>query len=119
MHNGNFKNEYKFSIIRFIGLVLAPVIIAGLLANIFATIRGSDGAFTFSYLLDLVSTYEAVLPEFSFETYHITGSWGVFNFLKVFFEFFANAFAIIGFLCVNLVNLIKFLLHFIVGLFAF
>ena len=89
--NSGYQKDSYISVFGIIGLILAPIIIAGLLANIYSIVRGSVGRFTFSYFLDLLQSYESIAPSFSIGTFKIADSWGIFDFLKGFFELLGNA----------------------------
>lgn len=89
------------------------VIIFSLLIVNFLRIMTGYGSLTFESLLNYLQN----APSFDFysivSNYSITTDWGLFNFLRDFFNMFISLFNVIVFLAKNVLNLINYIIYFI------
>lgn len=97
--------------------ILSFIVILGLLSFIFTYDGVATSRLSFDYFLQLLDGYEPMIFNNTLSSIAIDGSWGVFDFLRVFFNFFLQGFNILVYLASNLINVIQFLLYFIVGIF--
>ena len=118
--NNNISIKKHLPVGNFLKVILSFVIILGLLSNMLAISRGSTNRFTFSFFLETLQNVPNLpwslssLPDLT-----ITGSWGVFDFLRSFFNTLTNAWSVLLYVVSCVQNVILFMLHFLKSYFLF
>lgn len=118
--NNNISIKKHLPVGNFLKVILSFVIILGLLSNMLAISRGSNNRFTFSFFLETLQNAPNLpwsltsLPDLT-----ITGSWGVFDFLRSFFNSLTTAWSVLLYVVSCVQNVILFMLHFLKSYFLF
>lgn len=114
--NTDFLNETKYGP-RFITVILSFIVLALIAVYI---VRYSDGGFTvptFSSLLEMLSNVPDI--SISLETIvPISLDWGVFNFLRDFFNVFVKLFNLVLWIADNLLICLEYIFYFLRWIFV-
>lgn len=80
-----------------------------------ALIRNASGYkhISFTTFLEFISNPPAIIPNVNISDFAITGSWGAFNFLKNFFNIFAQLIGIVVWFASSVLNLFAYAFYFI------
>lgn len=100
---------FRLMLLIFIGI---------LFLRVFWVLRGSSNTVNFTGFLEFLSNLNSVDVSISVADFSIGGDWGVFEFLRNFFNIFAQLFGVIVWLFSNIVNLINYLWQFVLFLFS-
>lgn len=109
----SFKADRVDSGIALFFRVLFVIICFVLLINI-GRILFNGSSVTFSGFLDFVSNTNFSQINVNIRDFTIVSDWGLFNFLKDFINIFASLMGVTFFMVSNLLNLLLFILNFVV-----
>ena len=109
------KNRYFLGLFGRFLLVSFCVI---LLVLLFRRFKNNDNSFGFTGLLEFISQLNSVEVNFSIKDFLITDNWGLLNSLRDFFNSFNTILGVLFWLFNNVLNVFRYLLAFILFLFA-
>lgn len=98
--------------------VLSFIIVIGLLVSLLASLAMQDFNFSLSYFLQIVSSVPDVTGVFTFNDLTITGSWGIFDFLRNFLNLFTSVLSFLVLLVGNLVQVVVYIFYFVRAFFV-
>lgn len=112
MNNRRLVGSILFTIIGYILLAL-------LFVNLFRLLNGSaDASVSFAGFLEYVSNCPTIHFQSSLNSFTITGSWGVFDFLRSFFNVFGAILGVLVYLFNSLLNMLMYVGYFLGYLFV-
>lgn len=94
------------------------IILCALLIGNFIRKLSSGANLSFSSFLNWLGNVDYFQLNIKISFFTIKGSWGAFNFLRNFFNIFANLFGVVVYMCSNLISLISFLTQFFAFVFV-
>lgn len=111
-----YNTKSYFSALGFLSIVVAILLILSLIGSL----RSGASGYTFSFagLLDYLSDAPTINPSFSLSQFVIGGDWGLFDFLRVFFNFFGKIFGFASWFSALIWNAIEYVAYFFSFIFA-
>lgn len=116
--NNNQKHNTKqaVSVMGILGIFTAILLILSLIGSL----RSGASGYTFSFvgLLEYLSNAPKIVPQFSLVAFSIGGDWGLFDFLRHFFNLFGKIFGFGSWFCLLIWNAIQYIAYFFSFIFA-
>lgn len=110
------RSTFNFRVLLRLLSIIAILI---LFIRLFWRLRGSSNTLNFTGFLKFLSNLNSVdIGAVNINSFVVGGDWGVFNFLRNFFNIFANLFGVVVWLSANVINVIRYLVAFIQFLFV-
>lgn len=122
--NKSFENakrdnrQYFFNSAGIVFRLMLLIFFGIIFLRVFWVLRGSSNTVNFTGFLEFLSNLNSVDINVSVSNFVIGGDWGVFEFLRNFFNIFAQLFGVIVWLFSNIVNVLNYVLQFIFFLFS-
>lgn len=107
------KSQTTSKFTRFLFGSLQILLLIFLIVVIIKKTYGGGEPLTFTGFLDWLSNREDISINIDVTQIGVSGDWGIFNWLRVYFDFMAKSAAVIAWLSANVVNILLFLGQFI------
>lgn len=115
-NNEKYNHKQAFNVMGILGIFVAILLILSLIGSL----RSGAGGYTFSFsgLLEYLSNAPQINPEFSLSKWTIDGDWGLFDFLRDFFNLNAKIMGFATWFSILIWNALEYVAYFFSFLFA-